>query len=511
MSRFAYKLIYLGIAFCHLSANAEGDRRLFVERVESRMDFVHRLMPDVSAANPSMLLFSYDTSLSEVSGFWQSETGAKPAKIQLGKGISDLGLEAESYVRLNDRSVVSGSASFISEKRRDVKWNNCADYDRLSPYVLGDSVGGDLNSTQYRFSGSYAVSLGRWGLGASVGYRASIDYRNRDPRLKIVVSDLNVDLGANYVISDRFALGLSAGLEVYNQESDLQFYNPLNSILTYALTGLGTYYQRFSGNSSENSAYEYLGFRGGLQVRDLSSAGLVFSMQYSYYNVDQILRDFNNLTLGSVGSHEITASAGYSIKAGRLTAGARIDGWWFRRIGTENLFGSSVGNHFVKISSRQFYYSDNVNANLSIPLEWKNGSSSLRIIPAIGYVYDLEHYRSPLRELSFSGYEPAMTLGYRRNFADRVIVDLSAGFSRSMRRIDSETLTGLDKESSLGQMVVSDFKTASSDMNRIEVNLSADYFLADGMAMCIGAQYTGLNYSSNVDRHRIDLKIGLKF
>ncbi|MFR0835461.1 MAG: DUF6850 family outer membrane beta-barrel protein [Barnesiella sp.] len=47
----------------------------------------------------------------------------------------------------------------------------------------GDTIGGDLQTEQYRFSGGYSGKED-YSHGATGAYRAKIEYRDRDPRPK---------------------------------------------------------------------------------------------------------------------------------------------------------------------------------------------------------------------------------------------------------------------------------------------------------------------------------------
>lgn len=194
--------------------------------------------------NPSAMFYRDSVSLSTLSFSADRTEEEKPVMEQLGDGHLLFGLSAASYSRLGQSSVVWGDAAFTTGSYRDVRWSDCIDYRRIAPYVLGDEAGGNLSTRCYSFSGGYAKNIGRWSAGVEAGYRAEIAYRNRDPRVKTVVSDLDISLGASYEVNSGHVIGLDADLNVYNQNCDLDFYSPVNEINTYTLTGLGTYYRR---------------------------------------------------------------------------------------------------------------------------------------------------------------------------------------------------------------------------------------------------------------------------
>ena len=109
---------------------------------------------------------------------------------QLGDGHSLFNVFAGSYTRLSPVSVVWGTASFTTGRYNSIRWSDCIDYLRIAPYVLGDEAGGNLSTRRYTFSGGYSRRYGSWTVGADAAYRAEIAYRNHDPRIKTIVSDL---------------------------------------------------------------------------------------------------------------------------------------------------------------------------------------------------------------------------------------------------------------------------------------------------------------------------------
>ncbi|MCD8317749.1 MAG: hypothetical protein LUC45_02320 [Paraprevotella sp.] len=123
-------------------------------------------------------------------------------------------IEADSYLRLSPSTTVWGEASYRNGKRRAVKWNSTADYLLLYPYVMADSVGGDLTCEQYTFDGGWAWQNGRFAIGAEVSFRAEHEYRTIDPRPRSIVTELNALVGASYRWKS-YTWGVTAGGQFY--------------------------------------------------------------------------------------------------------------------------------------------------------------------------------------------------------------------------------------------------------------------------------------------------------
>ena len=88
-------------------------------------------------------------------------------------------------------STLCGGAAYSNGKRRNMPWCETTDPELLYPYLLADTVGGDLNSEIYTFSGSYADHSDRWAWGASLAYKATLEYRSVDPRPRNVAGCLD--------------------------------------------------------------------------------------------------------------------------------------------------------------------------------------------------------------------------------------------------------------------------------------------------------------------------------
>lgn len=457
-------------------------------------------------ANPATMVYRDSVSLSSlaVTGDFCHED--KPVVEQKGDGYNLVGLAAGSYTRLNAQSVVWGEADFTTGSYRSIRWNDCIDYDRVAPYILGDEVGGNLSTRRYRFSGGYGRSFGRWTAGIEAAYRAEIAYRNRDPRVKTVVSDLDVNLGGSYGINGH-ALGLSAGINVYNQSCDLDFYNPINDINTYTLTGMGTYYRRFMGNTNKNSGYSSFGYTVGLQWLPVGdAAGLAADVKYTSYRMEQQLRNFNNLTLGYTDNDIVGADIAYRFEfADKLTFRPIVSAVLNTRKGTENMFGTSAGASYDKIGSRTPYKLTDINLSLALPLQLRRGQSFVTLSPGVAYTHSEESYTEPYRKLAAGHLIPGLQAAYSTIASGRYLIEASVGGSYAIADAETPILTDLDTSTALGQCVLSNFSMLKADrgsinisagvsrpVNNFVLSLSVAYMMTDyvGEGICHGASVT---------------------
>ena len=118
-----------------------------------------------------------------------------------------------SWIKLSDRTRLWGNARYTTGKETGVVWNETADFELLYPYVMADSFGGDLSLQEYAFTGGYSGRAGKFTWGIEGSYRAALEYRNRDPRPKNIVSDLDF-AGGGSVRLGKYVVGISVMAQI---------------------------------------------------------------------------------------------------------------------------------------------------------------------------------------------------------------------------------------------------------------------------------------------------------
>jgi len=389
-------------------------------------------------------------------------------------------VSAESYLRPGDKTTVWGHARFLAGKIRDVSWNNSADYDLAGPYVIGDPVGGDLTRRSYNFAGGYAGHGDRWSWGAEASYRAGIDYRGCDPRDRIIVSDLNVSIGGSWrPTTAPMAIGLTGSARVYNQSAEIEFYSPLNDIDTYAMTGLGSYYPRFSGNSSRNTAYSGAGFSGALSIfqTDDTARPVMANVNFGYIHLRQYLRDFNNLELTHTATVSLGGELGFLIStASGITCGSVIKVSYRIKKGTENLLGPSTGNSYPKIDDRQNYTSEQLSASVSLPAEKCFGASD-RFLLEVSATFNSvsEKLNDPLRKIAATGITPGFRALWEHSLNSKTKLTFCGTLSRRFADTGDIILTGVEHDSELGRCVDRLAALTTSDVTGYSISGRIDF------------------------------------
>lgn len=444
------------------------------ERVRNQNLPVTSVQSGIYGSSPATMLYRDSVSLSKLGVGLDYSHYDEAYMMQLGRGHRLLSVNARSYKRLSPVSAVWGSAGFTTGAYRDIRWTDCVDYLKLAPYVLGDAVGGDMSSRQYDFGGGWVKGFGRWVMGIHGSYAARVDYRNRDPRVKTVVSDLQAKAGVAYAVTGNYVVGVSAGFGVYDQNCDVDFYNPMNDIDTYTLTGMGTYYARFMGNTNKNSGYDSFGYNVGIQCVSTEREGLGVNIEYDYYKVEQLLRNYNNLTLGYSGVYTLSGTAAYRVHlSDRCMALPMLEVSHTWRNGTENLFGSVSAGSYPLIGHRSMYHHAVTSCSLNAPVQFDFGSSIFFAGTKIESRRDHEWYASPKRFVDVACIEAGVELGCSKVIRDWLI-DVRGRFSRNFITRDEASFSDMDMSSELSRCVMHNYDMLASVHNSgtVSVGLS---------------------------------------
>ena len=106
--------------------------------------------------NPALHSAAYAQSYSEMALTIDFQHQSEAFVEEKGKGHVLGALAVNSYLRMNPRSAVWGSASYTTGKQKSICWNSTSDYELLAPYVMADTLGGDTHRERYTFSGGRA-------------------------------------------------------------------------------------------------------------------------------------------------------------------------------------------------------------------------------------------------------------------------------------------------------------------------------------------------------------------
>lgn len=446
--------------------------------------------------NPAMMYYAKDYSLSNIQIGANSDSKGEAALKQEGNGSSNFGVNARSFVILNDKSKVFGEAHYKNGKRKNAIWNETSDFALLYPYVTGDSIGGNLNFEEYFFAGGYAHRIGKWTLGAKLDYRALIEYRNRDPRPKNVVSDLHATIGAGHAIGSNYQLGIAVHVRKYDQKSEISFYNDLGSTSVYHLTGLGMDYIRFAGDK-KSSLYKGSAFSGSIDLLPAKGKGFFATANYKSFAFTKYLTDINKLPLVHMKENTLNGQIGYLNKKAGINYGIRADITHSDRTGTENIFGDPVSGVYPQISKAQQYKSEQTHAVLTgiIGNNRKKQFFVWSTLPYIGWQKINSAYKSAGRSMEFSSIKGGVNGNTSVSFS-KSIIGLTAGIAYQANINSKMELAGMNVESSRYQTLLSDYNYLSDSHADINLALNWNYMLNKKQALQANVRWAHGTYKN---------------
>ncbi len=347
--------------------------------------------------------FADSVSLSSAMLTADTERTDEPVTVQNGCGHNLFGLSAETYYKLSAVSTVWGHAGYQRGTTLGVAFCDVTDYETVGPFVLCDDTGGDLSSQRYDFGGGWSRTFGSaWVAGVKADYGATVAHRSVDPRVKNIVSDLNVAIGGARTFGCGYMLGLNLGVRIYNQDTDVDFYNSTTHAITMVHTGLGTVSSRFRGADAQSSAHRLSAYSASLQFLPMALGDSFYGeVTAAKTSVDLVLNGYNNLKFGTTATTELSARASrlFRLNSG-LTLFPTIAGYMIKRAATENLFGSAADN-YTKIGERENYHHDRYGVTAELPVALTLGSrgTKMTLTPKVGYADDKESLTEPSQTL----------------------------------------------------------------------------------------------------------------
>lgn len=323
--------------------------------------------------------------------------------------------DAGSFLRLKGNSAVSGRVGYRRGVKRDVVLNETSDYELLRPYVLIDTVGGNLQNEQYGFQGAWMRRSDRLVYSVYGSYKAVHEYRSFDPRPRNISSDIKADISLGYLFPHGSVIGY-AGYRKYHQRQDVTFVNNTgaNTVLFHS-TGLGNDYYRFrSTGIFAATRYAGQGFEVGVVGTGVSGK-LHCGLSYGLLDVTRHLSNQNDAPLSTLEQGTLNSFASYSVSPS-FAVEAKVE--YERRRGRENVIDCAASGIYDDILSLDMYIQDLVNASLSGVLRVKRRYGIWHLMPSVRWMMSSEEYLYPSSWMRFS------TLSGR----------LSGGFSTIRRR-----------------------------------------------------------------------------
>ena len=452
--------------------------------------------------NPALHGAAYHSSFSQLALGIDMQHQSEAFVQQLGSGYNLPYAGVDTYLRLSHRTAVWGSASYTTGTQKEVRWNSTSDYELLQPYVLADSLGGDTHRERYAFSGGYATTVGSWLAGAEMLFRAEQEYRDYDPRMRGVVTDLTIRLGAGRQLNS-YLLGAAFECNIYRQTNSVTFYSEEGVIPEYQMTGLGTEYSRFSGD--KRSLY----YDGGGVALLLSAApadhnGMYADLLLGEHRYQRKLAEYNSMPLTTLYNEQAALTLGWRNSQWALFAHAD----YTKRSGDEQIGGTSDARYFPTIGTLTMYKNQLLDAYLGA--FYSQGSLSMMLRG--GYQSSNEKYVYPERQLNYSRAYGELKAQWIKATSRQLSLTVNARAAYEGQLTHKIYMPYANMKSSFIEMVNHTYRYAKANYTHLGANVRADYHWSNspyGAFAKLGADLT----LCSVGEHQTTLQgaIGITF
>lgn len=410
----------------------------------------------LAQTNPVLLQQDSLSEWSTIGAQWQWSDRNMYAP-QHGSGSRSYHLNATSFRRLSSNQSIWGKAAYIRGQKNNLIWNESSDIDRIYPYVIADSIGGDRQEETYQMEGGYNLQIGRQVIGGSIAYRATREYREVDPRPNNTVSDLTLRIGTIRDIG-AYMIALSYDLNHYTQDNAVRIANPIAGVSFYHLIGMGMDQKLLWGRNSQ--AY-FLGtsHQLALQFQPQLQEGWYVGFRAKTDYIDKSITNLKSLLSSFAETKDASIQIAYQYKSNTSIWAPFLQGSTLQRKGTSFLFDNkNAVSDFVKIGASQDFEHERKDFHTGLRYQSPVFTKySIGMMPTIGVHSERMAYRSDQRKWDIEQIRWGTSVYLKNEHRARQQWKWEFAFT-SHHRSNASFLTPMHLESnSLNQMVLTDY------------------------------------------------------
>ncbi len=457
---------------------------------------------------PSQIIYSNQPAISLFNISLSQRENEDVIDLNQGLSAQKMRIMVNTYNHISENEIFYGKAHYINKKIEQINWNTTSDYNRLYPYIMSDTVGGDLNSEEYFFEAGYAKKISKWTSGISLSYRGLLDYRPADPRPKNTVADLTLKCGTSYRIIPTYTLGVDVEINKYKQSNSIKFFSELGATPLFHIIGTGIDYSRFYGDKF-NTQYQGNYINGSISLLKVKEKGLSVIMGYQKSKYTKIIHELNNLPMANLNEQEFNLTIGYQKKYQIFTFGIKTIGEIKHRKGTENIFGDAVNNEYPKIAEITPFYLDDKNLTVNTMIEGYIGQHwTISLNSKAKYNSFNEQYLYPNRQLKCKSfiYQNKLTSIYRKGKNN---ITISVNMAKKQTKNRRLLLDNYSKKQTLYPLIENRKKIYFTDFNLYQLHALWQYSFNNRYALLLGANYYYKVYSNSINQQIIEFNIGL--
>ncbi|MFN0289950.1 DUF6850 family outer membrane beta-barrel protein [Pedobacter helvus] len=344
------KLMFLGVFLSVASCYAQ-DTTIYSRPVEEQLSPIVKLRDELYAS-PSLHAFyrKYSYSLLSVN----LENTKKDLYLrQEGSGVNSLRINSESFTKNHKGVSLWGNAYYTNDKIKQVNFNETLDYHYVYPYVMADTVGGDLNAESYYFGGGISKLISGLRFALQGSFKGIQSFRNVDPRPKNISSDIDFAFSIGKEIPNNKAISIDLNLKKYIQNNSLDFANELGFPLVYHDAGLGVYNELLAG--TRMLAY-YKGLMLGAQLNFVPTNLDGFSAQIGF-NRFQLNKELDKIAdrISAIKENRSYLLLAYHHQRQKNNLIVKLKGYFNKREGLEATFANTGQTSLYKVSEEVRY------------------------------------------------------------------------------------------------------------------------------------------------------------
>ncbi|MCR5312536.1 MAG: hypothetical protein K6E54_02610 [Bacteroidaceae bacterium] len=354
--------------------------------------------------NPALQLDRYETSLNKLTIGYDGRQETEAILPENGDGHNKLAANIDAYI-IKGKYTLWGIANYTNGLIKNQQNSETSDWQTLYPYIMSDTVGGNINQEKYHFLGGFAHKTGKLQIGAEGEYKATMEYRTVDPRPANMSGDLKIKLGASLDINSNVAPGIAISGRRYKQTNNIELYNETSVPTIFHLTGLGHDYYRFQGEYT-NTYYQGWGYGTQFTLSQKDKKGYFASLDYDFMQIKKIMSDLNSLPLTKTKNNNELIQLGW---IGR-DWGIKLNQKYLVRKGNENIFGTAANNIFPQIGTLEQYRLEIASEDITGMWQKRNNNRLLGVNVGIGIKSIKETYQTPSTKSESSDFHTNLNL-----------------------------------------------------------------------------------------------------
>lgn len=463
--------------------------------------------------NPAMRFAFPIQQFTDVSLNYRQENNEAFAT-QKGADLNVFTFRANSFFR-DTTQLYYGKAMYSKWNVEGYNWNTIADVDLLQPYIVADTIGGKMYNEKYIFAGGYARRFSKFSLGALASFRAMTSYKKKDPRPENTVSDLHLNLGAAWEMSNTYSLGVTFLFKKYTQDNKISIFKDGSGTMLYYLRGLGIADEHFSTvityNSSPSNKYKLNDYGILLSLFPTEESACLAMLSYEkkdlgfLYQKGTIWQDISDLQ-----TNLAKGSFGYRFQVNDVGFLTKIYGQYGNQIGTEYIYKMNG----LLLSTAEKYKNTNYLGGFEVlgTYAWKNVNSLTKL--NVAYSSQEERYGNAKKITSSAKDVGNITLNLQENLLwnfekSAFLAKVALGYRHNLNKdLRAGTLTA---DGARANLIQPNYLFEISDYFAGQLTLRYDYQLNEkfriyGKGMCYYANYDDLG-----NRQYFQIAIGVSF